>query len=483
MPHKYLGLIPQLATGIRLPDIVIPPVLKALKDNNSVGTLMLSYHRETAPKDVIKVGENILLGHTGTSIEEYISKALEYSDLFGALIQIEADHVSMMASPERAIKRITGGEFEYGLTESEIRKSLDYIEREFREAKDAGGVDIITIDTCELINLEVDKLNARDIEPIYEEIERELRRDIEKYFLNRDFKFTIDPGSIFYIKFDREDIMRLVAKYSESIEYVEKILRIASKYIESKFGIEIALDEVPGITPIKDAIFYILELKRRGIKVDFIAPNIGFNKREDLKEDLREFERRLKLIYEVVKSLGAFLSFHSGSGAHPYSDKGPGTWDTIKKVTKGNIKYKVSGIYIQLLLEVMSKFPEGSEPRKVYEEIYSTVLATLETFAAKSSLFYSPTLEKTIERYREVVKANPNKAMDPRADFFRHYFFIFQAVKDDKGFRYLREKVLNLYSKDESLRKRYNKEAYELTSRILNKLGLLNTISRYKIRI
>ncbi len=473
MPHKYLGLVPQLATGIRLPDIVLPPILEAFKMYDSIGTLMLSYHRETAPTDVIRGETNVLKGHTGTSISEYISRAIRYSDIYDVLVQVEADHVSLMASPERAIKRIAGGSFEYGLSDSEIIESLNYIEREFKEASESGGVDFVTIDTCELIDLSVNKMDMYDLEVMYEErLDSDLRRELEKRYLDRVFRFVIDNDTVLYLKFSREDLIRLALKYLKSIEYIDRILSIIRKYIIWPFGIEIALDELPEHTGIKDLVFYLLELKRRGLDPDFIAPNIGFMKREDFKGDLKDFAQKLRLIHGIVKNFGSLISFHSGSGAHPYSDKGLGVWSTIRKVTGGAIKYKVSGVYIQLLLEVMSRFPKGSGPRRLYEEIYQVVLDTLEKYVLDKKGLYSPHLETMIKHYRETIERDPAKKMDPRADFFRHYFFLFQAVRDNKGVRYLREELLDLYSRDQLFREIYRREAIKLTTRMLLKLGL-----------
>jgi len=481
MPHKYLGLVPQLATGVRLPDISIPPVLKALRDNQAYGTLMLSYHRETGPEDLIKSpSESPLRGHTGTSITEYITKSREYSDTYGVLIQIEADHVSLTPSVERAIKRIAGGGFEYGLTEAEAEESLRYIEREFEEVTRVGGVDFVTIDTCEAIELGVDKLGEEELRGLYEErLDHDVRKRLERKYLGRVFKFVIDGRKTVYVKFSLNDLMRVSLKYLRSIEYVRKVLDLITDYIRNPFGVEIALDEVPEITPIKDLVFYISELNEEGIYPDFIAPNIGFRKREDFTNNLDELRERLELIDEVLKAFGSLISFHSGSGTHPYSDKGFKVWETIREVTGGAIKYKVSGVYVQLLLEVMSKFPKGSNPRRLYEEIYSIVVENARKYVESRKGLYSPELEKMLREYEAASAGRPENAFDPRTDLFRHYFFLFQSVKDSKGVRYLRNKVLEMYEEDSDLRSSYEREAYEFTSRMLKKLGLAGKSLQY----
>ncbi len=475
--------IPHPAMGIRLPDIVVPPILKAFKLRDVAGTLMLSYHRETAPTDVIESGKYVFLGHTGTSIREYVSKASKYADGYGVIIEVEADHVSLMSSPERAIKRITGGGFEYGLSDEEIKSSLNYIEREFKEVAEVGGVDFVTIDTCELIDLGIDGLSKEEIMSRYEsEIDEGTRRELERRYVGRRFKFFLSNGELLEIKFSIEDVARLSLKFLKSIEYVPKVVDVIRKYLSGReFGIEVALDEVPQVTKPKEMLFYLSELSRLGIDIDFVAPNVGFKKREDFIGDLSSLKGTIDELNAIAKSFGALISFHSGSGAHPYSDKGVGTWYAIREVTGGAIKYKVSGVYIQLLLEVMSRFPNGSEVRKLYEEIFDAVLNEVRRYVRGKVGLYSPHLEEMLRDYEVTVSKDPSRARDPRANFFRHYFFLFQALMDSRGVRYLREKLLDLYSRSEDLRREYEREATELTLRIIDKLGFQGNYVRYRV--
>jgi len=480
VPRAYLGPIPHPAIGIRLPDIVIPPVLRAFRMRGVVGTLMLSYNRETAPSKVISEGKHVLLGHTGTSIKEYIGKASHYADEFGVLIEVEADHISLMSSPERAIKRITHGGFEYGLSDEEIKNSLTYIEDELKEIKEAGGIDFVTIDTCELVDLGVDKIDEKDLLVRYEnEIEESTRRELERRYLNRKFRFFLSNGKVFEIKFKLEDIARLSIKYLRSIEYVLKIYDIVRKYNEKEFGVEIAFDELPQVTKPMELFFYMNELSNRGLTIDFIAPNVGFMKRENYGGELGELAQRVDVLSAITKSFGALLSFHSGSGSHPYSDKGVGVWETIRDASNGMIKYKVSGVYIQLLLEVMSRFPKGSKVRTLYEEIFDKVFEMVKNYVKSKKELYSQQLESMVNDYEVLISKSPEKMRDPRVDFFRHYFFLFQAITDEKGKRYLRDKVLEVYNEVDDLRSIYEREAIELTLRIIDKLGFRENYLRF----
>ncbi len=461
MPHRYMGPYPTLATGIRIPEIIARPILEVHKDLGTLPTLMLSYHRETGTSEVIESGE-LLRGHTGTSIRDYITRSLEESESLGIVLQIEADHVSISPSPERAIKRITGGGWE-GVSEAEAQESLSYISRELDEARDAGGVDVVSIDATELVDL---SQASGAVEP-FEALDRGERLRLEKAYARRvrasfngfSFELSIEPGRL----------AELYSMYRRSIEYTLRIYRLALEKLERPFGVEIVLDELPFETSPEELHFVLSELERFGVRVDYVAPNIGFSKREDYTGDLRALEERLLRLAAVARMHGALLSIHSGSGAHPYSDKGPGVWDVFREALGGRVKYKVSGVYVQLLLEVMHKFPEGSEPRRLYDEIYDSVIEAVERYVSSKTGLYSEELEQMLREYRA-----SGRARDPRASVFRHYFFLFQALRDDRGRRYLRERLVDLYNRSGELRREYEKEAKRLTARMLHKIGIVD---------
>lgn len=438
---------------------------------------MLSFNRETAPESYIKSLDprHLYLGHTGTSIREYIEKARGYSELFSIPVEVEADHVSIMGSVERALKKIAGVPVEEPLSETDIQFSLNYIEEEFKEVAKVGGVDFITIDTCELIDYSIDKLDDNKVLALYESsVEQDVRRELERNYVDKTFSFLSTDRHI-TVRFKRVDVARVVLKYMRSLEYAVKVYELAKKYIRSPFGVEVAFDETPHKSGVKDVVFYVLELKRRGIDVDFLAPNIGYKKREDYDKDLRELYEDLRNFATVLGSLGVYISIHSGSGHNPYSDKGFGVWRTVGAATNGNVKYKMSGVLIQLLLEVMHRMPPGSKPRRLYEEIYQVVIDHLRKVVENKGTLYSRELETLLEKYEK-----QNQVYNPRADVFRHYFYIFQAIRDSQGNRTYRDALLQLYSEDQELRKTYEREVGELIERLAASLNYVGNLIRRK---
>jgi len=223
----------------------------------------------------------------------------------------------------------------------------------------------------------------------------------------------------------------------------------------------------------KELFFYVNELLYKGLRFEFIAPNIGFRKREGYRGDLQD--NRVRMLHTIASSNDVYLSIHSGSGAHPYSDKGVGVWSTIGRATDGLVKYKMSGVLIQLLLEVMSRFPKGTAVRRVYEEIYDAVLDHLKKNISRGKGLASEILRKMIEDYEK----HGNK-YDVRADVFRYYFFVFQFIRDVNGVRYLRNRIVELFDEEKELRERYRKEVADLITREAETLGYINSIIKYE---
>ncbi|MEM1526063.1 MAG: tagaturonate epimerase family protein [Ignisphaera sp.] len=473
----YLGKLPRPAFGVRIPDIVAPAILKCFKKLNITGTLMLSFNRETAPEKYIKSldQKHFYLGHTGTSIGELIDKITHYSSSYSTPVEIEADHVSIMGSVERALKKIAGVLVEEPLTQAEIQFSLEYIEEEFREVSKNGGVDFVTIDTCELINYNADKIPDKEVIDFYEShIEPDVRKELERYYVDKTFEFVSDDR-ILRIKLRKPDVARLYLKYSDSIEYTLKVYDLIRKYVHNEFGVEIAFDETPYKSNLKDILYFTLELKRRGLEPDFLAPNIGYKKREDYDNELKVLYEDLKNIVTLLNGLSVNISIHSGSGHNPYSDKGYGVWRTIGIATYGRVKYKMSGVFIQLLLEVMSRMPLGSKPRKIYEEIYDAVIDHLKRVIETKEALYSKELESMLRQYE-----GSKRKWDPRANIFRHYFYVFQALRNEKSCRVYRETLIQLYNEDPELRRAYEHEVYELIERLALALNYTSNSLRYR---
>ena len=479
----YLGVIHHPAIGIRLPQVFLKGILWAFKLRRTAGTLMLSYGRETAPEYVINAPPGkyeITRGHTGTSIREYLSLASKYALQEGVTVELEADHVTVSVSSVTAVKRISGVKAEYEISDEDVEKALKYIEDEVDEAVSTGAVRFYTIDTCELIRYEADKMSQNEVASKFEELED--WKEILRRYDGRRFTIVGESGRSYSFRFGRDDIKRVAVKYMRSIEVAEKVYRIFREKTPWEFGVEIAFDETPHITDPKEMLFYLNELWERGIPVDYIAPNVGFEKKRDYRGSLSELYNRVEVMSAIARRYGALLSFHSGSGSSPWTGKGPGVYETLLQATGKKLKYKVSGVYFELLMEILASQPSGSKARRLFEDIYGAVLEYVRKEVSSRGALYSDVLEKQLEEYEELVK----RTGDPYitwADVFRYYSFLALNLRDKSGDRIYRRRLIELYEEDEALRNVINREVAELTLRLIEGLEFGNNIDLLSSRV
>lgn len=464
---QYLGKFPHLSVGVRLPEVFLEGILTGFKLRNSAGGVMLSFHRETAPEKVINAPSGIYeitRGHTGTSIKRYIELSVLKAKEKGVVVEVEADHVSVSVSSE-AVKRISGGGTHRVLSDFEVESALKYIEEEVLEATTTGNINFYTIDTCDLIDHSVDTLSKDEIETRFKDMFGS--SDVATRYTNID----VTIGGL-TLKFSEEDVKRLSLKLLKSIEVAEKIYHVIKNLTPWRFGVEIAFDETPSVTKPEELFFVLNELKNRGIPVDFIAPNVGFLKREDYTGSLNLLYNSVKLLAEIATRFNTYLSFHSGSGSNPYSMKGTGVHETIRRATNGFFKYKVSGVYYELLMHIMSRYP-SPRVQRLFEEVYDSIIEFLEKQVQEKGELYDKVLEGRLEEYRQ--RASTGRYRNVEAAVFRYYSFLALNLRRD-GQRYFRESIVQLYQENEDFRKKVDKELSSFTVALIDSLGFNDNI-------
>jgi len=465
----YLGVIHHPAIGIRIPEVLLQGILAAFRKHAVAGTLMLSYGRETAPEYVINAepgAYEITRGHTGTSIKRYLTLAGEAARRWNVPVELEADHVTLSTSSVKAVKRISGVKEVAEASGEELEEALRYIRDEVREAVETGYIRFYTIDTCDLIHYRAERESIGDVEAEFEEIDNGDR--LLKRYLGRSFTAIGESGRAYYYRFSEDEVKRLAVKYWRSIEGVEKVLDIIRENTPWEFGVEIAFDETPGLTRPKEMLFFLNELWERGINVDYIAPNVGFEKKQDYRGSVAELYKRVDEAAAVALRYGALLSFHSGSGSSPWSGKGPGVYEALLSATGGRLKYKVSGVYYELLLEIMAAQPRGSRARALYEEIYEEVIRYVRREVEDKGPLYSGVLVRQLEDYDRLVERLGDR-YPPWADVFRYYSFLALNIRK-RGRRVYREGIVELYEEDGLFRSLVDRGVEELTSRLIEGL-------------
>ena len=471
-PTEYLGPIHHPSIGIRIPEIFLEGILTAYKKHNVVGGLMLSFGRETAPEFVIKAPPGkyeITRGHTGTSIKKYQTLAAEKASEKELLVEIEADHLIIIGSSDRAVQRISGVHFDERIGEKELQNSIEYNKKCIDEAISTGYVNLYTIDASDLFNLSVHDLSDKELADLYEK--RENYKDKIEYYVNQKFSFKTVSQDELELIYNERDVMELELKFRKSLEISKKIYDYIKENSSRPFGFEISIDETEDLTKEKELHFYLEEWIKLNCDIGFIAPNIGFRKRSDFDGKLTKLQRRVEWLAAIVKNYNVLLSIHSGSGTTPYSGKGPHTYDVLLEGTKNSLKYKISGIYYELLLEILEK--QNIKARELFERIYDEVLEFLEEQIEKNTNLATSLLDSQLNYYYE-KREKLKKIYLIRADFFRYNSYLALNFRNKKGNRYFRDELIHLYQNDTKLKKLIDIEVENLTTRLIKGLKFSN---------
>ncbi|MCX8161971.1 MAG: tagaturonate epimerase family protein [Candidatus Bathyarchaeota archaeon] len=479
---RYIGSLPHPAFGIRIPDIVLPGILRSLKEHRVAAGFMLSFGRETAPRYVVDAAPglyHITTGHTGTSITEYIEKASSYAVREGVVVEVEADHLILGATTAEAVSRIIGAGRVSERRSDIVEASIKYNLSEVDEAVETSRINAFTVDACSLIDFSANDLSGYELDQRFEESIPESGdriRLIEEY-TGRSLAFPWIDGRCYHIKFTVDDVKKLAVKYIDSLKATWRIYSYIDERMEGKpFGFEIAFDETPTITPAKDLYYYLMEWRRMGAHAEFIAPNIGFEKRMDYRGNLDELRSRVSMLAAVAYSLGTTLSIHSTSGFTPTSMKGARVYETLRLATGGRIKTKISGIYYELLLEILYSSPPGSRRRRIYEELFDTVVNYLEDEVKSKGPLYSDELVAKLDDYKRSVKEGRIRERDPLSTLAKSYLFIALNIRDERGRRYIRDAIIELYEEDAELRRIYDLGVASITDSIIEKFGFQDNV-------
>jgi len=479
---RYLRTIAHPSVGVRIPEILLAGILRAFKRCRVAGGLELSFGRETAPQRVIESPPgvyDITQGHTGTSITRYMTMSSSSASKIGASVEIEADHLIVVGSAAKAIKRISGVHEESRINQRELERSLAYNKEEIDEALSTNAVNAFTTDTSDLINLDVDKWDddaiVRQFNHMFTPSER---RRLRARYLGKKFTFAAEWGKRYSYRLSEKEVMRLALKFRESIRINREIYDYIIRRMRKPFGFEISLDETRELTREVETLFYLSEWGASGARVDFLAPNIGFLKRRDYRGDLEKLRDRVSKQAAIARKFGALLSIHSGSGTSPYSGKGRGTYAVLLQATGGELKYKISGVYMELLFEILASYPARSPERSLYDAIFDAVHEYVRKDLESGGSLSSPLVRRQLQRYDRAVKAGAVTRRSSRAEFFRFNSFLALNLRDAAGRRVYREQLVKLYREGAELRRRIDNEVERLTVRLIRGLHFENNVDK-----
>ncbi len=474
---NYFEKLHHPALGIRIPEIFLHGLTAALKKYSVASGLELSFGRETSTTEVVEapLGKYpIALGHTGTSIPHYLSAGESAAQKAGIPVELEADHLIVIGSADLAVKRIEGVWELHALDTRKLKENFEYNFSAIDQAVKSGPVRTFTTDTSDLIFRPADRLSDQELKKDFEkDLAGRGRKKLLDRYLGRTFRLEAADGSSLELEFSRLEVYRLFLKYRESIRANARIYDYLFKktFCSRAFGFEISLDETEFLTPPKEAFFYLNEWTSSGRHFDYFAPNIGFRKRADYDGSLKELAQRVKEQAALGNYFdGAIVSFHSGSGSTAWSGKGKGVYPALLKATGGRLKYKISGVYYELLLELLCRGDGGAKGRELYHEIFDRVYAFCQDQVSGNKELASELLRTQLSRYETDLQRKKCKPRDPRADFFRFNSWLALAFRDQNAQRIYRKRLVDLYQKNRGLKAKVDKEVFALTERLITGL-------------
>ncbi|MDO8682807.1 MAG: tagaturonate epimerase family protein [Armatimonadota bacterium] len=405
---KALGATPRIGVGNRQSTMVWPGIYEALRKTKITAEIIQnSAYRELAPVSFILSppanevtylpGHGSLnIGHTGSSIEGLwltgVATAIEHG--FGQPYGADLDHIPVKTAGPEGVARA---------------KALIDAGRHFT---------FFTLDTSALFNLDALKLTGAELDAAFAKaVPAEAQADLLKSYKDNPANVNAE----YWLKSETE-VKQMAAAYWVSIEAATELYRhIVSLKQGEPFDFEFSLDEGPEITEPVEQTFVLNELKKRGVSVQFIAPNVGFEKRVDYRkpDGLPGLTQRVRRMHEIAQAYGALLDFHSGS------DKAPLTYQTISRAAGGNVKLKVSG-KLQL---IFSEVAADLDPA-FFNEWWDWTLGSAKAEANRGSEVAKTYIAKVEER-RAAEGASFKKS--PKDLFFTDFSFGMVGAKDEKG--------------------------------------------------
>lgn len=265
--------------------------------------------------------------------------------------------------------------------------------------------------------------------------------------------FTLDTSLLF--DFSAADLSK---RYDTAIEVGAELYNHLREIKQGEpFDYEFSLDEGPAITE-PDELRYVLDrLTKSGVTVNFIAPNVGFEKRVDYRkpDGMQGLEARVREMAAIASEYGALLDFHSGS------DKSSLTYRTISKAAGGSLKLKVSGKLQLILSEVLADL----EP-DFFDEWWDYTLVSAKADADTGSEVAAEYV-RMVEDRRRADGAGFRRL--PQDRFFTDFSFGMVGAKDGSGNFLHRDRF---YSLKPAVQEEYTKRVADYVVRLSEDLGL-----------
>ncbi len=261
------------------------------------------------------------------------------------------------------------------------------------------GFTMLTADVSDYIKGEYETCDTDKLEDDYSKLDKKYIEEIEKEYLSMEFK--LESGEI--LKFDKEQLMRVVLIYSEAVEHALRLYKTAVETRgEEGFDFELSIDETQTPTTPQAHLFIAKEAQKRGIKIASLAPRfIGeFQKAIDYKGDVDKFETAFRKHCEIAEKLGYRISIHSGSDKFS-------VFPSIGKLSHGRFHIKTAGTNWLEALRVIA-VEEPTLFRRLYKYAKDTYKKAREYYHVTPNLGNLPNIDLLVDSQLVNILENPD---------------------------------------------------------------------------
>lgn len=415
-----LGPVPRLGIGTRHSVLVFPGIWDAMSDGGFHANAIQNSLRELALLDDLLRGEPIRTNHLfnfGSVPEAHTGSTFEGLLLAGTVSAIEsgcthpfgadADHIQ--------VKRGSGG----------ITRAREVI-------RAARHYSFFTLDVSDVLDYDAPTDPRRSAQSIFDNAvpsQGEQRRFSAYHRRPRQVAgFRYAPSE------DR--IARLAGKYAFALDAVVELDReIRMSRSGRPYDLELSIDETPSgvsacnvITAEDELVFVLLELKRRGIPISHVAPNLGIEKGTDIRcaGGVPALANRVRNAVSIADFFHAMVDCHSGD------DLSRATRRAIGAAAEGRIHFKISPSLQDLFADVLFE----TEPKLFAEWAARTV-----AFVAEQAAAGHPAAIELFgkENHSSRDKSTANTVHSPTEPLFRKFCFAPVGLRDSSGRYPLRE--------------------------------------------
>jgi len=203
------------------------------------------------------------------------------------------------------------GVFQAGYTEG-FGADADHLKTltDIQTAIDAGYT-MITLDLSAVLRPEAASFSDAEIATEFERLAEPTRRAILNAYADRPFQLDGETLTL-----SASEVRRCAVLYTAALDFAKEVFDLlVSRRGVGRFDLEISVDETTTPTLPSHHLFFIRELRRRGVEIVSLAPRfIGeFQKGIDYIGDLETLAEAVAQHAAIAREFGHKLGIHSGS--------------------------------------------------------------------------------------------------------------------------------------------------------------------------